>query len=83
MISLLQNGKKVVGLKQTKKAIQAGRAQRVFLACDADPAVTEPIAALCAAAQIPVDASAGMRELGQTCGISVGAAAVALLKAEP
>lgn len=80
MISQLKNGKKVVGFKQTKKAVQTGRAKCVFLACDADPVVTEPLSALCAAAEIPVERDASMRELGQVCGISVGAAAVALLE---
>lgn len=80
MISRLKTGKKVVGLKQTRKAVQAGRALAVFLACDADPAVTEPISAMCAAAQVPVEASLSMRELGQECGISVGAAMAALLE---
>ncbi len=80
MISRLKNGKKVVGLKQTRKAIQAGAAKVVYLACDADPAVTDPIAALCASAGVPVDQSAGMRELGQACGISVGASTAALLE---
>lgn len=80
MISQLKNGKRVVGFKQTKKAVQTGQAKCVYLACDADPALIEPLAALCEQAKIPVERSAGMAELGQICGISVGAAAVALLE---
>lgn len=38
---------KVSGLKQTRRAIAAGRAARVYLACDADPRLTEPLRALC------------------------------------
>ena len=49
--------KRVVGVKQSRKAIREGRARRVFLASDADPALTEPISAECAAAGIPVGAS--------------------------
>ena len=36
----------VVGAKQLKKAVKAGRAKYVFLAENADPAVTEPLAEL-------------------------------------
>lgn len=80
MISKLKNGKKVVGLKQTRKAVNTGRADQVFLAIDADPAVTDPIAALCREKQVPLEFSASMKELGSLCGISVGASAAALLK---
>ena len=31
-------GRRVTGLRQTQKAVLAGRAERVFLAKDADPA---------------------------------------------
>ena len=40
-------------MKQSRKAIREGRAKRVYLACDADPAITEPVAASCAEAGIP------------------------------
>ena len=38
---------KVVGLKQTRRAVTQGTARQVYLACDADPALTEPLLALC------------------------------------
>ena len=34
---------KVVGLKQTRRAVSQGSAKRVYLACDAAPALTEPL----------------------------------------
>ena len=80
MISQLKNGKKVVGLKQTRKAVVGGRAGAVFLAFDADPAVTGPIAALCQEKAILLESDVTMKELGTVCGISVGASAAALLK---
>lgn len=67
--------KRVVGVKQSRKAIREGRARRVYLADDADPAVTGPIAAECAAAGIPVETGKTMAQLGRACGIAVGAAA--------
>ena len=66
--------KRVVGVKQSRKAIREGRARRVYLAEDADPAITGPIAAECAAAGIPVEAGKTMVQLGRACGIAVGAA---------
>lgn len=71
---------KVIGAKQSRKAIQDGRALRVCLACDADPALTHPIAMACDAAGIPVESSHTMAELGRACQIAVGAAVVAFLK---
>lgn len=70
----------VVGAKQLKKALRAGRVLVAFLAADADPGVTEPIEALCKAQMIPVSWVKTMAELGRTCGIDVGAAAAATVK---
>ena len=47
MISELASLDKVIGVKQSRKAIREGRAKRVFLACDADPAITDPVAEAC------------------------------------
>ncbi|WP_130868903.1 ribosomal L7Ae/L30e/S12e/Gadd45 family protein [Intestinimonas massiliensis (ex Afouda et al. 2020)] len=80
MLSELKQGPKVVGVKQTKRAINDGRAVRVFLAEDADPRVTDPIAVLCEAQSIPVERVAQMKELGSACGIAVGSAVAALLQ---
>ena len=70
----------VVGAKQLKKAIAKGRAEYVFLAENADPAVTEPLAELCESGNIQIHWVASMADLGRACGIEVGAAAAAVLK---
>ena len=79
----LQNavaGKKLaVGVKQLRKALNAGFAHCVFLASDADPAVTEPVAALCAQRSVEAYWVRSMAELGHACGIDVGAAAAAVI----
>ena len=72
-------GKVVVGAKQLRKAVQSGRARCVFLAKNADPAVTQPIEVLCAQRNIPITWVPGMAELGHSCGIEVGAAAAAVV----
>ena len=69
----------VVGAKQLKKAVKAGRARYVFLAENADPAVTEPLEALCTANHIQITWVPSMAELGRVCGIEVGAAAAAVV----
>lgn len=80
MLSELKQGAKVVGVKQTRRAIDDGRAARVFLAQDADPALTAPVETLCAEKGIPVERVAQMKELGSACGIAVGSAVAALLR---
>ena len=69
----------VVGAKQLKKAVKAGRVRYVFLAENADPAVTEPLAELCTANHIQITWVHSMTELGRSCGIEVGAAAAAVV----
>ena len=51
----------------------------MFLACDADPAITDPVADSCEAAGIPVLTEYTMSQLGHACKITVGAAVVAVL----
>ena len=79
MLTELSQGAKVVGVKQTRRAIEDGRAARVFLAEDADPRVTGPVEELCARQNIPVERVPHMRELGSACGIAVPSAVAALL----
>ena len=69
----------VVGTKQLKKAVKSGRAGHVFLAENADPAVTEPLEELCRENHIQITWVRSMAELGRACGIEVGAAAAAVL----
>ena len=79
MIAELGSQEKVIGAKQSRKAIREGRARQVYLACDADPAITDPVAQSCAQAGIPVDVSHTMAQLGQACRITVGASVVVVL----
>ena len=69
--------KVVVGAKQLKKALNNGTANMVFLACNADPAITEPIAALCQQKNVDYAWVKSMTDLGHACGIEVGAATAA------
>ena len=75
----LRGHRVVVGAKQLKKALRDGRAHRVYLAKNADFALTEPIEAICLSKQIHVAWVPTMAELGDACGIDVGAAAAAVV----
>ena len=70
----------VVGAKQLRKALRAGRVRQVYLAENADPAVTEPLAVACNECCIPVAWIRSMSELGRACGIDVGAATAAVVE---
>ena len=69
----------VVGVKQLRKALRAGRARRVYLAKNADPAVTEPLEVLCRQNRIQCVWVRSMTELGRACGIEVGATAATVV----
>jgi len=72
---------RVVGLKQTTRAVMAGQVQLVLLADDADDTLKRKVIELCAAHNVTCETVPSMKELGQECGIQVGAATVALLHA--
>lgn len=77
MLEELSTARKVVGVKQSLRALREGEARKVFLACDADPAVIGRIEAACAA--VEVERGYTMAQLGSAGGIAVGAAVVTLL----
>ena len=77
---ILANHKFVVGIKKKKKALRNGSACCVFLACNADPAITEPLAALCEENNVRLVWVKSMTDLGRACNIEVGAAAAAALR---
>ena len=79
MLEELKQGNTVVGIKQLRRALDGGKVKKVFLAEDADPILIGPVAQLCAEIGVECEAVQTMRALGAACGISVGAAAAAIL----
>ena len=73
----LRNHKVVVGAKQLRKAFLKNTVRWVYLAENADPAITEPILAQCKLNSVPYTWVTTMADLGRACGIEVGAAAAA------
>ena len=71
--------KVVVGAKQLRKALQKGVARCVYMAENADPALTEQLETLCRSSAVDVTWVSTMADLGRACGIEVGAAAAAVV----
>ncbi len=80
MIQELSGPNKVVGAKQVKRALRDGRAARLYMAMDADPRLLQPLVQEAVNRQVPVQQVPSMRELGASCGISVGAAVAVSLR---
>jgi len=76
----LHTGKRVTGVKQTRRCLRDGQALRVYLAKDADESVTGPVREECRGQEVPVCEDYTMREIGQASGIQVGAAVAALVR---
>ncbi len=71
---------KVVGTKQTQKAIEKDQAMVVYVASDAEERVVSPIIRLCEEKNLELVLVDSMSELGKACGIKVGAATAATIK---
>ena len=79
MLSELKTKQKIVGIKQIRKALKEKTVEKVFLAVDADPALTAPLIHQAEQEQVPCVRVPTMKELGKACGIDVGASAAAIL----
>ena len=60
----LSTCRKVAGIKQTMRALREHRAEKLYIACDADPAVLAPIEALAREENVTIDDRATMAQLG-------------------
>jgi large subunit ribosomal protein L7A len=70
---------RVVGLKQTLRAIHEDAAVRVYLAEDVDGFVHTKIVTACKERGVTPVMISSMTELGNACGIDVGAATAAII----
>lgn len=77
--ALKQAEQRIVGVKQTEKAVVRKTAKLVYIANDADERVISKLSDLCKEYQIPVVNSESMLEIGRACNINVKAAAAAVL----
>lgn len=79
MLQQLQSAQKVVGFKQSLRAIRDGQAAIVFVADDAEDKIKEPIHAACREKALTPIAVPAMATLGEACGIHIGAACAVIL----
>ena len=70
---------KVVGVKQTAKALQKKNASTVFIAADAEERLTNPIKTECEKQNVSCVIVESMQALGKASGIHAGASAAAIL----
>lgn len=80
MLSQLRTAHKVIGVKQSKKAIRDSAAVEVFVALDAEKRVVGPVYELCTETGTKITEITTMAELGDAAGIDVGAAVVTVLR---
>lgn len=80
MLTELKSARRMVGLKQSRKAIRDGLVKTAFVAADADKKITVPFTELCLQHDVSHDIIPTMQELGQACGINIGAAVAVILK---
>jgi large subunit ribosomal protein L7A len=72
---------KIVGLKQTLRAMQQGKVKMVYVADDIEEHVLRKISDACRETNVSLTRlELSQHELGKFCQIEVGAAVVALLK---
>lgn len=63
-----------VGVKQSTRAVKEGSAVKAYVARDADQMILDEFTSLCAAKHVPVTYVPTMKQLGEQCNITVGAA---------
>lgn len=72
---------KIVGLKQTLRAVQQNRVNAVYIAEDVEEHIVRKISGPCQEKQIPlIKTNMTQKELGRLCQIEVGAAIVSIVK---
>ncbi len=80
MIEGLKTAQKVVGIKQSARAVKEGNALTAYIAQDADRHVVQQLEDLCEEKCVKIIRVDTMEELGEICGIEVKAASAVVLK---
>jgi large subunit ribosomal protein L7A len=69
-----------VGLKQTVKAVKNGTAKKVYVAMDADDFIKQSVLDACSDKNLQIIYVNNMKELGDACGIDIGASTAAIVE---
>lgn len=79
MVESLRDRNKMVGIKQTMKAVENGETKLVYVAKDADERISSKIIESCKKHNVQVIYVDTMKLLGKACNIDVGAAVACIL----
>ncbi|SET78674.1 large subunit ribosomal protein L7A [Natronincola peptidivorans] len=80
MLEALQQTNKVIGVKQTNKALNQDKVKTLYLAQDAEAFLLEKLKDAANKKEVEILYVDSMKKLGKACGIDVSAAAAAILK---
>jgi large subunit ribosomal protein L7A len=80
MLNELKDGQKLVGIKQSTKAMLDKIAIRAFISKGIDPKIKEPFVVLCNKNNVPITIVSSKKELGLACNIDVPASVAVLIK---
>lgn len=79
--AIKEASRKIVGFKQTLRAIQQDQIREVFIASDVEDHIVRKITDSCREKGISlIPAGVNQKELGRLCKIEVGAAMVGIIK---
>jgi large subunit ribosomal protein L7A len=73
---------RVVGIRSVRKALLAGRLEKLFIADDARRTLVSSLEEEAKGAGVPVERAQNMILLGRACAISRGAAAAGIVRCE-
>lgn len=71
---------RVVGARQTLRALKAGRIECVLIASDASPALRRELTEAAGEAQAVIDGGHTMGDIGRLCRVNVPSSAAGILK---
>lgn len=80
MSGKVKSSNKFVGLKQSKRAIELGIADKAFIALDSADHIRQSLEELCRKHSVPFEHTPSMKELGERFGIDVGSAIAVITK---
>lgn len=78
MIGEVKSHSKFIGLKQSRRAIEEGKAVKAFIAEDSAEDIRHDITELCNKHNVEIEYVPTMEQLGNECGIDVGSAVVVI-----
>jgi len=76
----LKKSRKVIGARQSLRALKSGIVKRAIIAYDADERIVDGIKQLCMQKNISIEYVDTMKQLGKECNIEVGTSVVCILK---